>query len=837
MTVEFTATATNEGTGVDRVMLYIQQSFSSGGTIVSPILLTDEIDSFSDGVSSRTYEVDEDSPAGSYSITGAQVWDKAGNSTYYSASELEALGIDTRFEISSNVSPDDTAPILTSLNLPDIDLSDGPESVTITATATDEGTGVDRVMLYIQQSFSSGGTIVSPILLTDGIDSFSDGVSSRAYVVDEDSPAGSYSITGAQVWDKAGNSTYYSANELEALGIDTQFSIAGNISTTGSGDDYVSLDRVSMGGQLSYLDGGLGHDTLDASNIFAGSWSMQFRCYDVDVDFAGYDIIQFADYQIAGFEVVVGSELGSNWFFIPHYTSSVELIGGNFDDFFFGSWDNADRFFGLGGNDEFRVSHGDEAYGGTGDDIFELSLLYSGREAGWIDGQSGTDLLNASFGATIDLGAKIVITANSNTCYIVNVENVQVSAWRGYATSVDGDDAANHFFVDPNFNDGSIGVVFDGRGGGDTLDGSAGRDSLSGGAGNDVIAGFDDEDSLFGGAGWDTLDGGVGDDILDGGNGTDTASYASASAGVTVSLALTEAQDTLGAGLDTLVSIENLSGSDFSDTLSGDANANTISGGFDADTLYGDGAGDTLRGDDGNDTLHGGNGWDNMHGGDGDDTLWGGNGGDLMKGSTGNDTFHGEAGYDRIYGESGADTAWGGGDTDLIYGQAGDDVLYGEAGDDTLAGANGRDTLDGGDDNDVLDGGAMNDVLIGGAGDDVLIGSWGLDTLTGGTGADTFAFEAGHSGRWLGNADIITDFSQEDGDVIDLSAIDAVSGGDDDAFTFTGGSEFTGVAGELITFTDGEDTFVAGDVNGDGVADFQIRLEGLYDLTAGDFVL
>src|SRR6185369_16387800 len=95
--------------------------------------------------------------------------------------------------------------------------------------------------------------------------------------------------------------------------------------------------------------------------------------------------------------------------------------------------------------------------------------------------------------------------------------------------------------------------------------------------------------------------GGNGDDILDGGAGIDTASYADAASGVTVSLAEHDAQDTGGAGSDTLINIENLTGSAFDDTLTGDANANTLSG------LEGD---DTLQGGAGNDTLDGGTGND-----------------------------------------------------------------------------------------------------------------------------------------------------------------------------------------------------------------------------------
>ena len=122
---------------------------------------------------------------------------------------------------------------------------------------------------------------------------------------------------------------------------------------------------------------------------------------------------------------------------------------------------------------------------------------------------------------------------------------------------------------------------------------------------------------------------------------------------------------------------------------------------------------------------------------------------------------------------------------------------------------------------------------------DVLIGSWSMDTLTGGTGADTFLFETGHTGRWMGNADVITDFNQAEGDLIDLSAIDAIAGGADDAFTFLGTADFSGTAGELRSFVFNGNAFIEGDTDGDGVADFiiQIQSDQPVDLTAADFVL
>jgi large repetitive protein len=79
-------------------------------------------------------------------------------------------------------------------------------------------------------------------------------------------------------------------------------------------------------------------------------------------------------------------------------------------------------------------------------------------------------------------------------------------------------------------------------------------------------------------------------------NGSDTASYQHATAGVNVNLALTGAQDTSGAGVDTLTNIKNLTGSNFSDHLTGDANNNVLFGGFGGkDVLTGGGGADTFQ--------------------------------------------------------------------------------------------------------------------------------------------------------------------------------------------------------------------------------------------------
>jgi len=130
-------------------------------------------------------------------------------------------------------------------------------------------------------------------------------------------------------------------------------------------------------------------------------------------------------------------------------------------------------------------------------------------------------------------------------------------------------------------------------------------------------------------------------------------------------------------------------------------------------------------------------------------------------------------------------------------------------------------------------------VLSGLGGDDVLDGGRGLDELHGGAGADTFAFAKGDTGRIVGKADIIADFSAAEGDLIDLSAWDANTKKDgNQAFVFIDDQGFHNKAGELRAFVNSNgDTLVLGDINGDGTADLAILLEGNVALTQTSFDL
>jgi len=150
------------------------------------------------------------------------------------------------------------------------------------------------------------------------------------------------------------------------------------------------------------------------------------------------------------------------------------------------------------------------------------------------------------------------------------------------------------------------------------------------GSGDDrVIIGADARVWIFAGLGDDTVIGGSGDDvigdaggsdILRGGAGVDSLSYGGAGGGVRVSLGVTVAQKTKGAGTDIISGFENLTGSGHNDQLIGNGGDNWISGGGGGGTL--DGHGDTVWGGGGDDHLETGRGYYALlKGGAGDDVI------------------------------------------------------------------------------------------------------------------------------------------------------------------------------------------------------------------------
>jgi Ca2+-binding RTX toxin-like protein len=431
-----------------------------------------------------------------------------------------------------------------------------------------------------------------------------------------------------------------------------------------------------------------------------------------------------------------------------------------------------------------------------------------------------------------------------------------------------------------------------GLGGNDTLAGGVGDDILNGGDGSDVLNGEAGNDTLNGDAGDDYMRGSTGADALNGGAGTDWALYDASPTvgGITVTIgggAGTggDAQgDVIGAD------VENIEATNYDDVLTGSASANYFRANDGNDVLVGLGGNDQLLGGLGDDLLEGGTGADVLTGDDGIDTASyaastaavtvdlstsSASGGDAagdsigldiedVQGSAGfGDTLTGNGGANRLIGLGGADFLNGLGGTDVLVGGAGNDVLRGGAGGDTLigdagidlasyyysvagvtvslasgSGAGGEAQLDVLSGIENVNGSFANDTLIGDAGVNALNGWVGKDVLTGGAGADRFVFTAGSHSVVGANADRITDFSQAQGDRVDLSALDANSGvAGDQAFSFIGAGAFTGVAGQLHYVGSGGQTVISGDVNGDSAADFNIVLTGALSPVAGDFVL
>ncbi len=317
----------------------------------------------------------------------------------------------------------------------------------------------------------------------------------------------------------------------------------------------------------------------------------------------------------------------------------------------------------------------------------------------------------------------------------------------------------------------------------------------------------------------------------------------------------------LGAGADRIVNAGTIQGAvllrggdDFFDNREGlwltadISGAGYIAGQVGADTVLGGRAAETMIGDIGNDLLEGHGGADLLLGEADADTLLGGEGNDTIGGGSGADDLDGGAGVDlldyRFSGGVNVNLTSGLGfgadaEGDLI---AGFEMLAGGIGNDTLTGAAGAETLIGREGNDILTGLAGNDRLLGGLGNDTIEGGAGADLLSGAEGNDVFVYSAvTESTVATTGRDRIADFQLgapgSPLDRIDLSAIDAIPGGADNAFVFIGTAAFT-AAGQLrYVIQAGARTLVEAETTGDNRADFAILLNGPLALTASDFIL
>jgi Ca2+-binding RTX toxin-like protein len=373
----------------------------------------------------------------------------------------------------------------------------------------------------------------------------------------------------------------------------------------------------------------------------------------------------------------------------PTPTAGVDETGvGGFDsseeeDTINGLGDD-DILDGLGGNDTITGGDDDdEIDGGDGNDI-----LFGNAGDDTILGGDGDDIIEGGDkdAAFDDLnggaGFDILSYAASDDAVTIDLENNTADG--GHAT----DDQIANF-------EGVIGSVED-----------------------DEITGRDGDDLIEGGKGADTLDG-AGDDITADFVMFDTVSYASSSAGVTVSLGK-QGVTTTGEGGDaeddTLVNFENIVGSGLADTLK-IAEYGMVEGGAGADimtaseggtlsyssstaavTIAFAAAGKTGTGVGGHAQGDKFTNFESVFGSNYDDKLTGNEIRNDLLGGTGDDVLTGNAGNDFLFGDNYVESFA------LPFGYAhlgGNDKLLGGEGDDYLQGGIGSDIIEGGNGFDI----------------------------------------------------------------------------------------------------------------------------------------
>ena len=469
-------------------------------------------------------------------------------------------------------------------------------------------------------------------------------------------------------------------------------------------------------------------------------------------------------------------------------TLAAYALGDNVENLFY---QGSEAFTGTGNSLANRIGGGDgddALSGGDGDDIFIASL---GSDE--MDGGDGHDLLSLP-------GTRYAYAIGGYGPYGIEVtelggneRHMILAAFE--AIYFEEDDAT--YTLEDLFG-------YWGTEGDDLLEGSGFDNQLFGLGGDDVLLGHGGHDFLDGGEGADAMTGHDGHDIYYVDDSGDTVTEAAGDDGVDL-VVTTLTSYTLGANIEMLVlEIDT-------DALDGTGNA-------EHNYLAGNQNDNRLEGLDGDDQFDGGWGDDTMIGGAGDDVYYVGEAGDVVTETAGNGTdqvlttlasYALALNVERLTGE--LDTG------QTLSGNALANLIWAGGGNDLIAGGDGADEL------------------LGNGGNDEILGGSGVDALTGGAGADLFRY-----GGWesvLGASDTITDFVSSE-DRIDLSGIDAdFSAGGDQAFTFIGGDQFSGMAGELRYSFNGTDTYIKGDTDGDGGADLVIILSGELVPLASDFIL
>lgn len=601
---------------------------------------------------------------------------------------------------------------------------------------------------------------------------------------------------------------FTTVNLISIEGIDGQGGTDIRIAATQlAGMNYLRNEQITVttGGTIS----------LAGAQI---SSSIYLSDFDTTLDLTGatalaYRILAWAG---AGNDTLQGSNFSRD--FLTGGDGNDVINGAGGDDWLRGGA-GADQLDGGAGNDDFfvetsaEIALGDIVDGGTGYDRFHLALT---------DGPGDLRLMTiAGVEELLSYGNySSIITAEKLQTFLV-VDGVFQLVGSGNITLAGPDIRSSGFLLDDAITGFDISGVLSNSAsvtGGVTdniLTGGANIDHLVGNSGNDTLIGGGGNDWLHG----DGLEGSSGDDLLDGGQGNDLL-YG-------------------GAGNDILI------GGDGNDILAGEGGIDVLDGGAGNDTIE-------LRLSDAADSVAGGDGYDTL----------------AVLDSL---TFAGAlSGIEDLYFENtnltltgiqfanglAVDTELSGHgmltvnmDPDIDFFSTSfktsiiDNVsitVNGTDGDDVIKLGATANFVNAGTGDDFIRGGSKGDVINGGAGDDKIMGLAGPDILTGGAGADQFRFlQSNHTGVGAA-ADRITDFASGE-DRLGFAQIDTdpVTAGDQ-AFSFIGSAAFAaGGTAQIRYGNSGSDILVQADINGDGIADMEVILQGLagQSLAATDFVL
>lgn len=345
----------------------------------------------------------------------------------------------------------------------------------------------------------------------------------------------------------AGDDTFY-IDTLSDITVETAnggkdtlyIDIASGTGTRSLGEieNTTSLGNASLnilgGAVANNIIGGAGNDTINGgTNVGA----------DTLDGGAGIDWLSYANHA-SGITGTLNSKYSS---LIDGDTTS------NFENLLGSSW--GDDLTGDGYDNVIDGSSGDDSlYGGSGNDT-----LKGGTGSDQLDGEYGFDTVSyAHISATttpitVDLSTGVVtVTNGEGNDTLMNIENI---------IGTSGNDSIQWISTSTNSYTDFL---------------------LNGGAGNDYLQGSYGDDTLVGGTGNDTLHGGISTSTFY----IDVADY-SAAAAVTANLS-TGAATSTSTGTDTLINIEGIIGSAFSDTLTGkNSQSDYLQGGAGADILDG----------------------------------------------------------------------------------------------------------------------------------------------------------------------------------------------------------------------------------------------------------